>query len=598
MRIALAQLNPIVGDIAGNTALVIDAIGQARSQRADIMVTSELMLIGYPPRDLLFREGVVEACEGAVHEIAARAGDMHVIVGHPRHSGPNASRPFRNSASVCHKGKVFAVCDKQLLPGYDVFDEDRYFEPGARSLVVPIHGLGVGVLICEDLWRAKDVNAKRQYSIEPVAECIAQRDTNGCDLIVSLNASPFVIGKWRKHVDQMKEIATDYHVPVIAVHQVGGNDDLIFDGRSVVVARDGRLAHVLPGFESTVQTFDFEADALQFPGAVAGKEAVEQWLPPEREIFHALVTGVRDYVRKTGNAHALIGLSGGIDSALVAVIAAAALGPENVHGVMMPSIYSSPGSLSDAIDLANRLNLATCERVSIEQLHSVMRETLAPALHGACEGVTDENIQARVRGVILMAMSNARGALVLSTSNKSEIATGYSTLYGDMCGALAVIGDLTKTRIYDLARWINANHSGCGFRHPPIPENSLTKPPSAELRPNQTDQDTLPPYEILDQVIERFIEREQSEATIVAETGIASTIVRKTLQMIDRAQYKRDQAPVILKLTYRAFGRGRQMPIVMQANVPLTNEDRVTRIDASGKRSAPPRQVTCVHRPS
>lgn len=565
MRIALAQLNPIVGDIAGNTALVLDAIEQARAQRAEVLLTSELALIGYPPRDLLLRQGVVESCERAVLQIAEQAGELCVIVGHPRCAPGHASRPFRNSASVCLHGQVIAVCDKQLLPGYDVFDEDRYFEPGARLLIVSIDDHRVGVLICEDLWRARDVTAKRQYPIEPVAECMAQRDNGGCDLIVSLNASPFVIGKWRKHVEQMKEIAIDYRVPVIAVNQVGANDDLIFDGRSVVVDREGALVHVSPGFQSAVQTIDVHTAESPTPGVPLAGNPMDHWQCPEREIFHALVLGVRDYVHKTGHRQALIGLSGGVDSALVAAIAAAALGPQNVHGVMLPSMYSSPGSIADALDLARRLGLATCREISIRQVHDALRHTVIPALHGRCDGVTDENIQARVRGVILMALSNSSGALLLNTSNKSELATGYSTLYGDLCGALGVLGDLVKTRVYSVARWINTHFHSCGFTQPPIPENSLTKPPSAELRPNQTDFDALPAYEILDEIVERFIEREESQQTIIDETGFDPALVHKTLQMIDRAQYKRAQGPVMLKVTYRAFGPGRPMPIVMKS---------------------------------
>ena len=562
MRIALAQLNPVVGDIAGNTAMLLEAIKAARRDRADVLVTSELFLIGYPPRDLLQREGVVQACEDAVQKIAAHAGDMHVIVGHPRR-GPGGVRPFRNSASICHDGRVLAICDKQLLPGYDVFDEDRYFEPGGRSLVLPILNRRVGVLICEDLWRAKDVSAPRQYPVEPVAECVAQN----CDLIISLNASPFVVGKWKRHIQQMSEIAADDHVPLIAVNQVGANDDLVFDGRSVMVGSGGEVRAVLPGFDRAVRTIDL--DAAVDEASVSQHVAV--WSDPQREIFHALTLGVRDYCWKTNHANALIGLSGGIDSALVAVIAAAALGPQNVTGVMMPSIHSSPGSVFDSLDLAGRLGLAGCEEVPIKAVHSAMRQTLQGSLAEQCAGVVDENIQARLRGVILMALSNASGALVLSTSNKSEIATGYSTLYGDMCGAVAVLGDLTKTRIYALARWINANFAACGFARPPIPENSILKPPSAELRPNQTDQDTLPPYEELDQIVERAIEREQSLQTIVEETGLNAELVRRTLQMIDRAQYKRDQAPVILKVTGRAFGRGRPMPIVMKGESSVVN---------------------------
>ncbi len=557
MRIALAQLNPIVGDVAGNAALVLEAIKHAKSQNADVLVTSELVLIGYPPRDLLWRQGMVEACEAAVQQIAKQAPHMHVIIGHPRRSPASASlRPFRNSASICHGGEVIAICDKQLLPGYDVFDEDRYFEPGGRSLVLPILDRKVGILICEDLWRAKDVTAKRNYPIEPVGECAAQ----GCDLIISLHGSPFVAGKWNCHIQQLTEIATDYRLPVIAVNQVGANDDLIFDGRSVTVANDGTLTTILPGFENAVQTIELET-------ANTKPTATTDWNQPEREIYRALVLGVRDYVHKTGHTKVLIGLSGGIDSALVAVLASAAIGPQNVQGVMMPSIYSSGGSITDAQDLANRLKLAGCEQVQIQTIHEAMRQTVLPAVGKQCAGVVDENLQARVRGVILMALSNARGSLLLSTSNKSEIATGYSTLYGDMCGAVAVLGDVVKTRIYALSKWINANFKECGFSQPPIPDNSITKPPSAELRANQTDQDTLPPYAVLDQIVERFIELEQNEQTIITESGIDAALVRKTLQMIDRAQYKRDQAPVVLKITPRAFGRGRPMPIVMKGLV-------------------------------
>lgn len=566
MRIALAQLNPVVGDVAGNTALVLEAMAQAKRERADVLVTSELVLVGYPPRDLLLREGVVEACEAAVHRIAQAAGDVFVIVGHPRRCA-GGTRPLRNSASVCHRGKVIALCDKQLLPGYDVFDEDRYFEPGGRSFVVEMAGRRVGVVICEDLWRAEDVSAERRYAVEPVAELAAQ----DCQVIVSLNASPFVVGKWQRHLEQMREVATDYHVPLIAVNQVGANDDLVFDGRSIVVDRGGRVTTVLNGFASEVRTVELPADHAHGVHATdtdAGEE-VKRWNERPREVFHALTLGVRDYVGKTGHKKLLLGLSGGIDSALAAVIASAAIGPKNVEGVMMPSRYSSKGSIEDSIDLAKRLGLGKCEQIPINIAHEAMHETLRSNLGEACAGgITDENVQARLRGVILMAMSNALpGSLLLSTSNKSEIATGYSTLYGDMCGAIALLGDLTKTRIYELARWINKNHRECGFAKAPIPESSLAKAPSAELRPNQTDQDTLPPYEILDQIVERFIEREQSEQTIIDETGFDGELVRTTVAMIDRAQFKRDQAPVIPKVTPRAFGRGRPMPIVMKGEV-------------------------------
>ncbi len=565
MRIALAQLNPTVGDVAGNLALILEAMEHAQRSGADALVTSELALTGYPPRDFLLREGVVEACERAVREITEVAGNMFVIVGHPRR-GSGGARPLCNSASVCHNGRAVAVCDKQLLPGYDVFDEDRYFEPGARSLVTEIAGQRCGIVICEDLWRAADVVVERRYPIEPVAELAAQN----CEMIIALNASPFVLGKWQKHLRQLSEIAIDTHVPVIAVNQVGANDDLIFNGRSVVVAPDGRVAHVLAGFQSDLRVMDIptKAQGSPAPGPDAGLDAatleIERWSSAPREIFHSIALGIRDYCRKTGNRDVHLGLSGGVDSALVAVLASAAVGPDHVHGVMMPSKFSSPGSINDAVDVAKRLKLGSLREMPIKSLHDCMHDLLQKQVGSQSAGVTDENVQARLRGVLLMAMSNAVGGLVLATSNKSEMAVGYSTLYGDLCGAIAPLGDLTKTRIYELARWINANHVECGVDSPPIPQNSIDKPPSAELRLNQTDQDTLPPYDLLDQIIERRIELEQSEDTIIAESGIDSAIVRRSLAMIDRPQFKRDQAPVVLKVTGRAFGPGRPMPIVMK----------------------------------
>jgi NAD+ synthase/NAD+ synthase (glutamine-hydrolysing) len=561
MRIALAQLNPTVGDVAGNLGLILEAMKTARRDGAEVIVTSELALIGYPPRDLLLREGVVEACERAVMVIARAAGEMTVIVGHPRRCD-GGTRPLRNSASVCRAGRVMAVCDKQLLPGYDVFDEDRYFEPGARSLVVDIAGQRCGIVICEDLWRAADVAVERRYAIEPVAELAAQN----AEIIIALNASPFVLGKWQKHLRQLSEIASDNHVPVIAVNQVGANDDLIFDGRSVVVAPDGRVVEILAGFESDLRVIDvpLNANAQTFTGTDRAAGETDRWSSAPREIFHALVLGIRDYCRKTGQRDVHLGLSGGVDSALVATLAAKAVGPARVHGVMMPSIYSSRGSIDDSVALAERLRLGSLREARIDDLHEGLRGAMHSALGTKPAGITDENIQARLRGVLLMAISNHAGGLVLATSNKSEMAVGYSTLYGDMCGAIAPLGDLTKTRIYELARWINANFQECGCATAPIPQNSLDKPPSAELRPNQTDQDTLPPYELLDQVIERRIELEQSEETVIAQSGIDPDVVRKSLAMIDRPQFKRDQAPVVLKVTGRAFGPGRPMPVVMR----------------------------------
>ncbi len=558
MRLAMAQLNPTVGDVAGNTRLLLGAIDGARKAGADLLVAAELGLLGYPPRDLLFREGVVEACERAVVEIARHARDMVVIVGHPRRSVGGVRR-LRNSASICSAGRVIGVYDKRLLPGYDVFDEDRYFDPGRQPCVVEVAGRRVGLLICEDLWRAEDVLTERAYAIDPVQETAAL----GCDLLAVMNATHFVPGKPQRHVEQLRAAASRHRLPIVSVHQVGANDDLIYDGRSIAMETDGTVAAVLPGWTSAVETIALaEGGRFEVPAAAP---------PPQQpspsdlgEVFNALALGVADYCRKTGHDRVIIGLSGGIDSAVTACVAAAALGPQKILGVMMPSRYSSPESLEDAMELAAALRIPRAHTVPIEGVHLAVQDSLAAFLGERAGGVTDENIQARLRGVLLMAFSNATGSLVLAPGNKSELATGYCTIYGDMAGALSVLGDVVKTRVYALARWINDHAAPLGFPRPPIPQRCLTKPPSAELRPNQVDQDTLPPYEVLDRIVERYIELEQSASRIIDETGLVADLVRQTVRMIDRAQYKRDQAALILKVTPRTFGRGRPMPIVMK----------------------------------
>lgn len=549
MRIALAQLNPTIGDIASNTALILDAIDQARRDGADALITGEMAVIGYPPRDLLFREGVVGACEAAVREIAEHAGELTVLVGHPRLCNGGV-RGMRNSVSVCRDGQVLAVCDKRLLPGYDVFDEDRYFDPGDSPCLVEVNGARFGVLTCEDLWRAHDVEARSKYAVDPLADVVQA----GCDLIISINASPFVIGKGARHMRLLRETAKRVGKPIVAVNQVGANDDLIFDGRSCVVNASGEVVAALPAFESAVVTVDVRAK----PQAA---EAVDE-NEPMRELYDALVLGVRDYLHKSGVRDALLGLSGGVDSAVTAVIAVAALGPKHVTGVMMPSQFSSLGSIEDSKVLARNLNIASLLHIPIHASHDLLRGVLDESLGDVTGTMTDENLQARLRGIILMAVSNAQGSLLLTTSNKSEVAVGYSTLYGDMAGAVCVLGDVLKTKVYELAEWINEAHQSLGFKGAPIPRHSITKPPSAELRPNQTDQDTLPAYETLDEIVERYVEREQCCERIVAETGIEPELVEKTLRMIDRTEYKREQAAMILKVSPRAFGRGRAMPVV------------------------------------
>ncbi|MHC4989622.1 MAG: NAD+ synthase [Planctomycetota bacterium] len=559
MRVALAQLNPIVGDVAGNTRLVLEAIEQAVEERAQLLVTSELVVVGYPPRDLLLRNGVVEACGEAVERIAHAAGaldpELTVVVGAP-HPDAHGLCPLRNSALVCRGGRVIARHDKKLLPGYDIFDEDRYFAPGNDVCTVDVAGRRVGVLICEDLWQANDVSAPRIYPVEPVHELVEA----GCDVLVALNASPFVFGKVQRHVEQLRALAQRYRVPLLSVNQVGGQDDLIFDGRAVVMGPGGDLHTLLPGWQPVVRVVDLHQPV----------EAVPDPVDSMKEYFDALVLGVRDYVHKTGNDRALVGISGGIDSALTAAIAAVALGPQRVTGVFMPSRYSAEISREDAEALVENLGLVPAPQVSIENAHDAVQAALAPHLGDGMGGVTDENIQARIRGVFLMAFSNAGHGLVLATSNKSEMATGYSTLYGDMCGAVSVLGDLLKTQVYELSRWINANWQACGFPSPPIPERSITRPPTAELKFGQTDQDTLPPYEVLDDIVRRYIDGDQSVSSIIATTGLERGLVEQTARMIDLAQYKRDQASVVLKVSPRTFGRGRPMPIVMkQTRLPV-----------------------------
>jgi NAD+ synthetase len=577
MRITLAQLNPIVGDVIGNIARLRRALDEAHRQGGDIVVTSELMLIGYPPRDLLLREGVVEACEAAVEHLATLARGCILIVGTPRCVRTDQSvHRVRNSAAVCAEGRIVGWYDKRLLPGYDVFDEDRYFDPGTQAGVFNVNGRRLGVLTCEDLWGGADNDAAPDsYAVSPVDELAAA----SCDLVVVLNASPFSAGKPQRHRTIIREAAKRLKCPVVAVNQVGGNDDLIFDGRSVVVTPDGLTRHASPAWEESVTTVDLDTAG---PVELIAADTTD-------DLTRALTLGLRDYVLKTGHQRVLLGLSGGIDSAVTAVLAALALGPSNVTGVMMPSRYSSPGSLGDARELAERLGIASCPELSIRQAHETIRNTLGPLLGDDLDGLPDENIQARLRGLLLMTISNAQGSLVLATANKSELAVGYSTLYGDMCGAVSVIGDLLKTQVYEIARWINANAKTLGFERAPIPESTITKAPSAELRPDQTDQDSLPPYDILDPIIAMYVHADASVDDIVQAMPDHAGVVRAITRSIDLAQYKREQASVILKVSPRTFGRGRPMPIVMRDTASRAAVDKLSMSNSAP--DAPPRPV-------
>ena len=541
MRIAPLQLDPVVGEVQGNLARIASAARSAAAQGADLAVTSELAICGYPPRDLVEREGFVERCELAVAGLATQCA-LPILVGAPRRVG----RRVRNAVAFLRGGRIEAWYDKRLLPTYDVFDEWRHFEPGAEPLVIELAGKRLGVLVCEDLWRADDAVGPGRYACDPVAECAAR----GVHAIVALSASPFRLGKHERQAGILQAAAARIGGTVVSVNQVGANDDLVFEGASALVGAHGTIAE-LPRFAESVEALELDGPAR----AVEPRDA-------QHDTFRALVTAIEGYLRKTGHSRALVGLSGGIDSAVVAALCVRALGSANVRGVMMPSRFSSDHSLSDARGSAVALGLREPDLLPIAPAH----ELLARSIGGAepIEGLADENLQSRLRGLTLMALSNATGAMVVSTGNKSELAVGYATLYGDMCGGIAPIGDLTKGQVYALARWMNDHHVRAGFARPPIPEGSITKPPSAELRPDQRDQDTLPPYDQLDAIVHGFVDLEQSPSSIARSTGLDEAMVRRWCLAIDRAQYKREQAGVVPKISMRAFGPGRRLPLAMR----------------------------------
>ena len=537
---------------------------------AQCVVFPELAMVGYPPRDLLQREGFVASCERAVVALAASlqsggAGDVAVLVGTVMHVGGPGSA-LMNVVAVLRGGRVEATYAKRLLPDYDVFDEPRHFAAGRSPVVIACGTERVGIVICEDLWRAEDaVAAGHSYSIDPVAESVAA----GATVIVCPSASPCAAGKHARHVEILRSAAQRAGVPLCSLNASGADDDLVFDGDARIVFPDGTaIAASRWGRDALVHDFKAPPVAAERSAVLntQGAEHAERW--------HTVVAGIAGYFRKTGHSHAVLGLSGGIDSALVAALACAALGADRVTGVLMPSKFSSDGSRADAWDLARRLGMRALE-IPIEPAHHALAIHLQPyfAKVGAeLNGLVDENLQSRLRGIQLMAFSNATGALVLATGNKSEYAVGYSTLYGDMCGALAPIGDILKTDVWALARWANdhtaelALASGLDWHcsQPPIPEASITKIPSAELRPDQADQDSLPPYEVLDAIVRGWVEEERSIDAIALAHQLDRALVERWTRAIDMAQYKRAQAPVIIRLSPRAFGPGRRMPIVMR----------------------------------
>ena len=582
-RLALAQINTTVGDIDGNTARIIEFVERARELHADLVAFPELAITGYPPEDLLFKTSFLQANEEAMQRVVAAATDIAVVVGYVE-TGDSAllngtGTDIANAAAVGYNGQLIDSYRKMYLPNYGVFDEDRYFRRGTECPVYRINGVNVGVNICEDIWY-------------PVGSIAVQREA-GAELIVNINGSPFHAGKSAHREKMIGTRAADNGLFVAYLNMVGGQDELVFDGASLVCDMTGEVIARSPSFAEDLLVVDLDIEAVfrsRLRAPLSRKEnptilreigeprtlAVSEYKDRPREpleasqyapvmgsveeVYHALVTGTRDYIRKSGFSRALVGLSGGIDSALTATVAADALGKENVVGVTMPSRYSSEGSVSDSKELADNLGI-DCWVVPVEPAHLAFADMLEPYFEGTAANVAEENVQARIRGNVLMTISNKFGWIVLTTGNKSEMAMGYATLYGDMAGGFAVIKDVPKTLVYDLCKWRNVKGFGLNGAKAPIPQAIIDKPPSAELRPDQLDEDTLPPYEELDPIVKAYVEEDYSYEEMV-DMGHDAAAVRQVIIFVDRNEYKRRQAPPGVKITPRAFGKDRRLPIV------------------------------------
>jgi NAD+ synthase (glutamine-hydrolysing) len=545
MKIALAQFNPTVGDFDGNTSRILEYAREALSRGADLAVFSELCLCGYPPQDLVERPAFIERNHTELQKLA-KAIPLPSVVGYVGMAQDDTGKPVANSAALIASGKILFEQRKMLLPTYDVFDETRYFQPALIQHAFRLGPEMLGITICEDCWNDKSFWPQRLYERDPVAELVGK----GSTVLLNISSSPYTIDKRGLRHDMLRAIAAEHKVPVVYVNQVGGNDSLIFDGSSVAFLPDGRVGALAKSFEEDLVLFD----------TVSGEGDIRPQSDDELgAAFRALVVGTRDYVRKCGFRRVVIGLSGGIDSALVAAIAVEALGAENVLGVGMPGPYSSESSLRDARRLAENLRIKFLV-LPIGDTFASYRETLAATFVALPEDVTEENIQARIRGNLLMAISNKFGSLVLSTGNKSEMAVGYCTLYGDMAGGLAAISDVPKSMVYELAKFANREREL-------IPPETFSKPPSAELRPNQTDLDTLPPYDILDRILKAYIEDVRSPEEISDLTEIPLDLVRSVARRVDQNEYKRKQAPPGLKVTSKAFGVGRRFPLAQKFQV-------------------------------
>ena len=546
VKIALGQINPTVGDFSGNRKKIVEFSQRAQAAGAGLILFPELSVCGYPPRDLVERPSFVARNRETVEQIAAETRGIAVICGLVTPAESETGKSVMNSAALLQDGKVAFVQSKMLLPTYDVFDEMRNFAPAKSQDLFSFCGNRMALTICEDAWNDKLFWPKRLYTVDPIEALIRA----GGNFVLNISSSPFWIGKRELRRDMLVAIARHHKVPVALVNQVGGNDSLVFDGSSLVLNAEGDII---------AQGSSFEEDLIYFDSKALTGDMHEQIEGEEASVYAALVLGTRDYMRKCGFRKAIIGLSGGIDSALTAVIAADAVGPENVIGVGMPGPYSSPGSIADARALAKNLGIRF-ELLSINRAFEAHRQTLQEVFAGQKEDVTEENIQSRARGTLLMALSNKFGAIVLSTGNKSELGVGYCTLYGDMVGGLAVISDVPKTLVYRLSHYVNS-------RRLVIPEATLEKPPSAELRPNQRDSDSLPPYEILDAVLEDYVEAAHSAERIAADHGFDIEAVRRVVRMVDRAEYKRQQAAPGIKISAKAFGYGRRFPIAAKSEV-------------------------------
>ncbi len=546
MKIALGQINPTVGDFSGNAAKIVKFSRRAQASGAGLVLFPELSVCGYPPRDLVERYSFVARNQETVEQIAAETHGVSVICGLVTPAESETGKSVMNSAALLQDGRVAFLQSKMLLPTYDVFDEMRNFAPAKSQSLFSFCGNRVALTICEDAWNDKLFWPKRLYTVDPIESLVRA----GGNIVLNISASPFWIGKREIRRDMLAAIARHHKVPVAMVNQVGGNDSLVFDGSSIVLNAEGKII---------AQGSSFEEDLIFFDSNALIGEMHQQMEGEDASVYAALVLGTRDYMRKCGFQKAIVGLSGGIDSALTAVIAADAVGSENVIGVGMPGPYSSPGSIEDARILAKNLGIRF-ELISIDGVFEAYQKALKEVFAGQKEDTTEENLQSRARGTLLMALSNKFGAIVLSTGNKSELGVGYCTLYGDMVGGLAVISDVPKTLVYRLSHYVNS-------RRPVIPQATLEKPPSAELRPDQKDSDSLPPYEILDAVLEDYVEDAHSVERIAADHGFDIEVVRRVVRMVDRAEYKRQQAAQGIKISPKAFGFGRRFPIAAKSEV-------------------------------